>query len=430
MRQLQKRKVLHFEELSLRTSDGRLLPVDLVSVLYRANGSSVIQCIIHDITERKRAEEARLYLSAIVESSGDCILSKTLDGTITSWNHAAELMYGYSAQEMIGQSVMRLFLPNRQDEFINIMEQIHQGKRVVHLETRRQHKDGHILDADVSVSPIRDKHGAIIGASTITRDIGKQKELERQREDFIGLVTHELRNPLAALQGNVQVAHRLLSRLLNQASQLTEDQQRMLEDVLTMLGRSQQPLRVQRRLIDDLLDFSRIQQDQVELRLEVWNLGALVHEVVLDHQAAYSRRLITLELPDVDPLPVYADRDRVTQVLGNYITNALKFAPEDQPICIGIDVCEGSVRVWVKDRGPGLSADQQERIWQRFSQVAQTPRQQGWRPGLGLGLYLCQQLVSRQGGKVGVQSTRGQGATFWFTLPLHNPLPESEQKCQ
>jgi PAS domain S-box-containing protein len=342
-------------------------------------------------------------------------------------------MYGYSAQEMVGQSVTRIFLPGHLDEFTDIMERICRGERIEHFETQRQHKDGHILDVSVSISPIMDKHGTVIGASAIARNIGKQKELERQREAFVGLVTHELRNPLAALQGNVQVARRLLSRLLKQANQLTEDQQQMLQDVLTMLGRSQQPLRVQRRLIDDLLDLSRIQQDQVELCLDVWNLDALVHEVVQDHQAAYPNRLITLEIPDVDPLPVYADRDRITQVLGNYITNALKFAPEDRPIQIGIDTCEESVCVWVKDHGPGLSAEQREHIWERFSQVAQTPRQGGWRPGLGLGLYLCQQLISRQGGKVGVESVRGQGATFWFSLPLHTPcasLPgENEQKA-
>jgi signal transduction histidine kinase len=263
--------------------------------------------------------------------------------------------------------------------------------------------------------------GTIIGASSIARDISKRKELEQQREAFVSLVTHELKNPLTALQGNVQVAQRLLIRLLSQAEQLEEEQQRMLEDVLTMLGRSQHPLRVQRRLINDLLDLSHIQQDQVELRLTVCNLVGLVYETVQDHQAAHPSRLITLDLPDQDPILVYADRDRITQVLSNYLTNALKFAPATKPVLVGMDLEAATVRVWVQDQGPGLSPEQLAHIWKRFVQVSQTPVQSGWRVGLGLGLYICQQLIRRQQGEVGVESIAGQGARFWFRLPL-SPL--------
>ncbi len=421
LRQLQEQGIIRHQEVSLHARDGRSHPVEFAAILYQANGHQVIQCTIRDITDRKRAEEARLHLAAIVESSDDAILSKNLDGMITSWNNAAERMYGYRAQEMVGQSVTRLFPPGRSDEFTQIMERIRQGERVDHYETTRVRKDGDLLSVSVTISPIKESSGTIIGASSIARDISKRKELEQQREAFVSLVTHELKNPLTALQGNVQVAQRLLTRLLSQAEQLEEEQQRLLEDVLTMLGRSQHPLRVQQRLINDLLDLSHIQQDQVELRLTVCNLVGLVYETVQDQQAAHPSRLITLELPEQDPILVYADRDRITQVLSNYLTNALKFAPATEPVRVGMDLQGATVRVWVQDQGPGLTPEQQAHIWKRFARVSQTPVQSGWRVGLGLGLYISQQLIRRQQGEVGVESIAGQGARFWFRLPL-SPL--------
>jgi PAS domain S-box-containing protein len=431
LRQVQQDKVLRYEMMELATTAGQPCYVEWVSTLFQAHGHEVLQCNLRDITDRRRAEEARLHLAAIVSSSDDAILSKDLDGIITSWNAAAERMYGYSAQEIVGQSVTLLFPPDRSDEFTQIMERIRLGERVDHYETTRVRKDGSFLSVSVTVSPIKESSGTIIGASTIARDISKRKELEQQREAFVGLVTHELKNPLAALQGNIQLAQRLLTRLLSQAEQLEEEQQRMLEDVLTMLGRSHQPLRVQQRLINDLLDLSHIQEDKVELRLAVCNLVGLVYETVQDHQAAHPSRLITLDLPEQDPILVYADRDRLQQVLSNYVTNALKFSPASEPVQVGMAMEAEAVRVWVADQGPGLSAEQQAHIWKRLYQTSQTPVQSGWKMGLGLGLYICQQLMSRQQGQVGVESTPGEGSRFWFTLPLltsPSPLPETTQQ--
>jgi signal transduction histidine kinase len=208
------------------------------------------------------------------------------------------------------------------------------------------------------------------------------------------------------------------------------DQQRTLEEVLTRLSRSQQQLRVQHRLIDDLLDVSRMQEDKLELRLAPCDLVGLVYETVQGYQAAHPSRLITLELPEQDPLQVYADGDRLRQVLSNYLTNALKFSPSTEPVQVGLSLEAGGIRVWVQDHGPGLSPEQQQHIWRRFYQASKTPVQSGWKAGLGLGLYICQQLMSRQQGQVGIESTPGGGATFWFTLPLlsaSSPLPEGKQ---
>ncbi len=141
-------------------------------------------------------------------------------------------------------------------------------------------------------------------------------------------------------------------------------------------------------------------------------------ETVQDQQAAHPARLITLDVPELEPIPVSADRDRLQQVLNNYLTNALKFSPETEPVRVGIAVEADTARVWVQDRGPGLSAEQQAHIWQQFYQVPTTTVQNEWRVGLGLGLYICQQLIRCHQGEAGVESRPGQGATFWFSLPL------------
>jgi PAS domain S-box-containing protein len=409
---------LRSEMKALARRDGHPCYIEWVSTLFQVNGHQMLQCNVRDITDRKQAEMALLHMAAIVSSSDDAIISKDLDGIITSWNAAAEGMYGYSAQEIVGQPITLLFPSDRQNELTQIMERICQGEPVDHYETIRVRKDGSHVHVSVTVSPIRNSDGTIIGASAIARDISERKELEQQREAFVGLVTHELKTPLTILQGSMQLVQRRLTRLLSQGEPLTGEQQRWIEDVLVMLTRTQQPLRVQQRLINDLLDITHIREDKVELNLAVFDLIGLVYETVQDHQAVHADRLITLNLPEQDPISVCADRDRVQQVLSNYLSNALKFAPATEPIQVGITLEAGTVRVCVLDHGPGLTPQQQAHIWKRCYQVSQTQAQNGWKAGLGLGLYICQQLIHRQQGEVGVESVPGRGATFWFSLPV------------
>lgn len=365
----------------------------------------------------QRAQEAELYLAAIVSSSDDAILSKDLDGIITSWNAAAERLYGYPAEEIIGQPVSRLFPPDLQDGFPEIMERLRRGERIDHYETTRVRKDGSLVPVSVIISPVKNAQGAMVGASAIARDISERQALERQRVALISLVTHELKTPLTSLRGHLQLVQRRLMRLLSQAEPLGDAQQHMLEEVLNVLGRLQHPLRVQQRLIDDVLDVSHLQKDKKQLHLAACDLVGLVAETVEYLQAAHPTRLISLDLPEADPILVTADQDRLQQVLSQYLTNALKCSPDSAPVQVGITLQAGTARVWVRDQGPGLSAEQQTRIWQPFYQAPTTPVQSGWKPGLGLGLYLCQQLMLRQRGEVGVESRPGQGATFWFVLP-------------
>jgi len=260
-------------------------------------------------------------------------------------------------------------------------------------------------------------------AASLQAEVIGRKKLEQQREAFLSLVTHELKSPLTALQGNVQMAQRFLIRLSRSSEHWSPANQRLLEDALTTLNRGRHQLRVQNRLINDLLAISHIQQDKLELWLTRVDLSRLVGETVQDYQEAHPARLIHLHLPEQASILVHADRDRLQQVISNFLNNALKFAPPQEPIEIGIALEALHARFWVQDHGPGLTTEQQEQIWQRFYQVADTPVQGNWKGGLGLGLYISRHLILRQQGQIGVESTPGKGATFWFTLPLANTSP-------
>jgi len=174
---------------------------------------------------------------------------------------------------------------------------------------------------------------------------------------------------------------------------------------------------VQSRLINDLMDASRIQADKLALSPQTRDLVTIIREVWEEQCQVTPRRTITLEVQTQEPLLVCVDSERIAQIVSNYLTNAIKYSPEAEPITIGLNVEGPNVCVWVRDHGIGLSEEVQQHIWDRFYQVQ--GRERGSRvAGLGLGLYICQTLVRRHGGTVGVDSKVGEGSRFWFTLPL------------
>ncbi len=172
------------------------------------------------------------------------------------------------------------------------------------------------------------------------------------------------------------------------------------------------------RLVNDVLDVSRVQAGMLDLHPASTDLGTIVREAVGEQRQATPSRTLLLQLPAAQPVPVYADADRLGQVVTNYLTNALKYSPAEQPVVVGLDVAGHEVRVWVRDQGPGLPQEEQGRIWERFHRVKGIEVQSGTGVGLGLGLHICRTIIERHQGLVGVESAPGQGSTFWFTLPL------------
>jgi PAS domain S-box-containing protein len=243
------------------------------------------------------------------------------------------------------------------------------------------------------------------------------REVNRQTDEFIGIISHELKSPLTTIKGNVQLARRQMNRVLAQQSSLSKELADPLEQILHFLERAERNILVQTRLINDLLDVSRIHSNRLELHIERRDLVPIVREAVEDQRQIAPTRTIQLSLEEPQAL-IMIDADRVGQVLNNYLSNALKYSDVDKPIGIRLSRTENQVKVAVTDQGPGLSPTQQEHIWERFYRVPKIEVKSGSGIGLGLGLHICRTIIERQGGSIGVESEPGKGSTFWFALPL------------
>ncbi len=255
------------------------------------------------------------------------------------------------------------------------------------------------------------------------REVALQ-EANRRMEEFLGIASHELRTPLTTIKANVQLAKRRLKTVATDAT--PENTVNKVDAAFEMLSRAERQVGVLNRLVGDLIDISRIQTGklQLHLRKEPSDLVQIVTETVQEQQKAFPHRTINFSLPTSnEPLPVIADADRIAQVLINYLTNALKYSEADKPVLVSLtrekDIYRSeSVRVAVRDEGPGLSPEEQKRIWECFYQSEQVKVVSGSGVGLGLGLYISQTIIERHHGQTGVDSTPGAGSTFWFTLPL------------
>jgi PAS domain S-box-containing protein len=373
------------------------------------------------IRREAETEAAAGLLSAIVDSSNDAIVSKTLNGIVTSWNRTAEELFGYTAAEMIGQSITVIIPPELRAEEDYVLGSIRRGEKVEHFETIRQAKDGRRLNISLTVSPIRDRRGVIIGASKIARDITEKKRLEREREELlarvregnrllaeavaardelIAVAAHELRNPLNVFLLTMQLLHRLSGTQagFEQARGLIEKTRRQLSRMST--------------LVDRLLDVTRVRTGTFELYREKFELGGLLKEVVGRFMSEDPAIAIVLELDAV--IECEWDRIRIDQAVTNLISNAAKYGMQ-KPIEVSARVVGEEAAIRVRDQGPGISTEDQSRIFDRFERLA-GPLGNG---GLGLGLWITRQIVQAHGGTILIESELGKGASFVMNLPLH-----------
>jgi PAS domain S-box-containing protein len=361
-----------------------------------------------ELTRRKEverrlriSEEEHARLAAIVESSNDAIVSKTLNGIITSWNAAAERLFGYSAEEAIGKHITLIIPPELHSEEDEIISKLRRGIRIEHYETVRQRKDGSHVEVSLSISPIKDRRGRVIGASKIARDISERRELERRKDEFIGMASHEMKTPVTALKGFTQLLQRRLKK--------NND-----EDALHFLTRMDQQIDRLTILIRDMLDLSKMQNGQLEYRMSVFDLAELVQEIIENVQGTTQTHRIILE--KMVAVRIHGDRDRIGQVLINLLTNAIKYSRDADRVIVRMAIHAGNVRVSVQDFGVGISEAYQEKIFERFYQAIEP----GEKPssGLGIGLYIARKIMERHQGRLWVKSRKGEGSTFSFQLPL------------
>ena len=398
--------------------DGTERPVgDSAAPMRDSSGATVGAVLVfRDVSEHMRVEETQARLAAIVESSQDAVISKTLDGVIRSWNAEAERLFGHTAEEAIGRSITMIIPPERLSEEHMIVESLRRGERVEHFETVRVSKTGRLIDLSLTISPIHDSSGRVIGASKIARDITEQKrtaealrEADRRKDEFLALLAHELRNPLAPLRNGLEIL-----RLAGADSRAADRARTMMERQLGHMV----------RLVDDLLDVSRISRNKLELRRSPVLLSEVVSsalETVRPVIEASGHELITA-LP-AEPIFLNADLTRLAQVFSNLLTNSAEYTDRGGRIELAAERRSGELAISVRDTGIGIPADALPHVFEMFSQVDRSIERST--SGLGIGLALVKGLVEMHGGTVTAESGGpGMGSTF----TVHLPLPESGQE--
>jgi len=362
------------------------------------------------LIERERGVATKALLAAIVASSDDAIISKTLNGDILSWNAGAERIFGYTAEEAIGRPILLVIPTERHDEERVLLERLRRGERIDHFETVRVAKNGSRIDVSLTVSPIRDESGKIIGASKVARDITLRKQAEaalrdadRRKDEFLAILAHELRNPLAPIRNSLHIL-RLTGEHAPSAERVGEMMERQVNHMV--------------RLVDDLLEVSRITRGQIELRKEPTDLSTVVRSAIeasrpLIESAGHE---LTVTLPDI-PLTVEGDPVRLAQILSNLLNNAAKYTDPGGKISLEVRREDASAVLSVRDTGMGIPTDMLSRVFEMFMQVdRQADRAQG---GLGIGLTLVKRLVEMHGGTVQARSEgAGRGTEFEVRLPV------------
>lgn len=400
----------------MRCKNGSIRKVLIDSNSLWDNGRFVhSRCLMFDVTEQKRQEETRSLLAAIVSASDDAIVSKTLEGTIVSWNQGAQRVFGYSEAEAVGRSIDLIIPPERRPEEREILSRIRKGERVDHFETVRVAKDGRRLDVSLTISPVRDDSGRVIGASKVARDITERKQMDealreadRRKDEFLATLAHELRNPLAPIRHSLEILLR------------SEGDPRLFRHATDILARQLSHLI---RLVDDLLDVSRITRDKLQLRTTRVDLASVIKDAVdaSRPQAERDQQTIEVALPE-QPIFLDADSVRLTQVFSNLLNNACQYTEPGGRIWLTAERQGEDVVVVVRDSGIGMPADQLDGIFEMFTQVddeGQRPRR-----GLGIGLTLVRRLVKLHGGTVIARSEgRGLGSEFEVRLPTVETYP-------
>ncbi len=482
--------------------------------------------MLMDITENKKSEKDVAWLAALIHSSDDAIISKTLSGIITSWNPAAEKLFGYNAEEMIGQHITRLIPPDRINEEAHIIERISRGELIEHFHTRRLTKNNGLIDISLTISPIKNSKGVIIGASKIARDITRSKLAEEKlrrseryfnelanamsqlvwisrpdgrvvyfndrileykgmekladgtwnweglihpddlpetiqdwgiavahgsvfarehriqtnggtyrwhltrvipyedeegnvskwigtatdiddikqmalrKDDFLSVASHELRTPITSIKA--------YSQLLVSTYQDSQDE--FLKNALAKLETQANKMT---KLVTDFLKLSKIEAGKLQLNKETFYINELVNEIVSDIQLVSVNHKIIVEKSE--PVNVIADRERIAQVIANFLNNAVKYSPGAEEIVVSCKSGNNCVTINVADKGVGIKPEEHRKIFERFYRA----KSNGNIPfsGFGIGLYISAEIIQRHNGEIGVNSEEGKGSTFYFTLP-------------
>jgi PAS domain S-box-containing protein len=403
----------NFETVRQRR-DGTTFPVALTISPIRDEDGTIIGAanIVRDITERKRNEHEALLLSSVVASSNDAIISKDLNGVVTSWNQAAERLFGFTAAEAIGKTLTALIIPSeRRSEEDEVLARIRAGRSIHHFETVRQRKDRSRLEVSLTVSPVKNRLGEIIGASKIARDMSERnrliRELEqasRMKDEFLATLSHELRTPLNAIMGYARILkERVDDERTRRAAEVIERNGHMLA-----------------QLVGDVLDMSAVAAGKTRLKIQSVDLVAVLDEALAVVGPAAAAKHLTLAREFETPTcEISGDPRRLQQVFWNLLANAVKFTPKGGSVRVHMARDPDAVTVMVADTGVGIDPAFLPKVFQRFSQAdSGAARAYG---GIGLGLSLVRHFVELHGGIARAHSDGlNRGATFEIVLPCRS----------
>ncbi|MEO8721465.1 MAG: ATP-binding protein [Ginsengibacter sp.] len=361
------------------------------------------------INEKKQAT-----LAAIVDSSDDAIISKTLNGIITSWNQSAKKMFGFTEKEAIGKHISIIIPDDRIQEETMIIESVRSGKKIDHFETIRKAKDGTEIHISLAVSPIKNSAGKIIGASKIARNIPFRIEAEKQREiytqklqelnkykdEFMVMASHELKTPVTVILANLEI----LKEIMGKDNNIGFVDKTLKQAVKLSL------------LIGNLLDVSKIQSGKLELDLSVFNLNLLVKEITDNLQRTTKNHQLIFN-SNAEELMVRVDREKMGQVIINLITNAIKYMPMPGKIIIDAYRKKKNIIVSVADTGIGVPEKDLKNVFLRFYKGSGAASSFS---GSGIGLFISSEIIKAHGGKIWAKSAIAKGSFFYFSLPAEN----------
>lgn len=360
----------------------------------------------------ERDEVKMATLAAIVNSSDDAIISKTLEGCILTWNKAAERLFGYKEEDILGRPIQLLVPESRLEEQRHMVEKIKSGEHVDHFETIRLHANGTEIPVSLTISPIISAQGDIIGASKIVRDITAQVQLNEQlksyqnqlealnkfKDDFLMTASHELKTPLMVLKWYMQ-----------SLDAKDDEEHRHL-----MKQRAMQQIDKLYDLIGELLDVAKLKNKKLLIKPVAFNLDTLLHECIQHIDIVFNSHEIVYENTCAAHTDLYADRIRIEQVLINLLTNAVKYSPKASLIKVLLTEDDAYYIVKVKDRGKGIPSKYHRKIFRRFFRI---PEHSDQTAGMGIGLYVSNEIIKRHGGKMWLTCEDNIGCDFYFCLP-------------